>query len=75
MSIWSKPRFLRRVTIAATAATAFHCTLLADYTSAAGEAHCFTWIQGYYRAEVIEPVGAVIAWGRAKYFPGDRTED
>jgi len=55
MAWWTSPRVLRRLTLAATSATAWYCVFHVEYHT--DRPHVFTWIQGYYRKEVIEPVG------------------
>ena len=50
---YQQARVLRKLTVTATGVTAFVCVLHADYGS---KPHAFTWLQSYYRAEVVEPL-------------------
>jgi len=50
---YQQARVLRKLTVTATGLTAFVCVLHADYGS---RPHAFSWLQSYYRAEVVEPV-------------------
>ena len=49
-----RPRFALE-SAAAAGATAWYCVFHVEYHT--DRPHVFTWIQGYYRKEVIEPVG------------------
>ena len=50
---YQQARVLRKLTISATGLTAFVCVLHADYGE---KPHAFSWLQSYYRAEVVEPL-------------------
>ena len=50
---YQQARVLRKLTVTATGLTAFVCVLHADYGS---RPHAFSWLQSYYRAEVVEPL-------------------
>ena len=50
---YQQARVLRKLTISATGLTAFVCVLHADYGE---KPHAFSWLQSYYRAEIVEPL-------------------
>ena len=50
---YQQARVLRKLTVTATGLTAFVCVLHADYGE---KPHAFSWLQSYYRAEVVEPL-------------------
>ncbi|KAH8091952.1 hypothetical protein JL720_5527 [Aureococcus anophagefferens] len=66
-TIWKRPSFQRKFTLVVSGLTAFYCVLEADYTDAAGKEHCFTWVQAYYRKEVVAPAAAAKAWVKAQW--------
>ena len=66
-TIWTRPSFQRKFTLVVSGLTAFYCVLEADYTDAAGKEHCFTWVQAYYRKEVVAPAAAAKAWVKAQW--------
>ena len=50
---YQQARVLRKLTVTATGLMAFVCVLHADYGE---KPHAFSWLQSYYRAEVVEPL-------------------
>ena len=71
-TIWKRPSFQRKFTLVVSGLTAFYCVLEADYTDAAGKEHCFTWVQAYYRKEVVAPAAAAKAWVKARWKPSSK---
>ena len=61
---YAQASFLRKLTATCSFATAWYCVFHVEYDN--GKEHCFSWIQGYYRKEVVAPVSNAADWASKK---------
>jgi hypothetical protein len=53
MVFFAVPGRLRKLTASATGLVAFYCVFHADYGA---RPHAFSWLQAYYRHQVVQPL-------------------